>query len=153
MRLADGFTQWVLWGSVALLWVSACRGFPSTSGDPPPVWLTEVQREADEVCAVGVSGPTFYTEDAQVNSKADALTELGRAVRVTVSSSFVMHQRSLSSDKAHVDVEDTSSQVSLAVLERAQVKARWVNSGDYPSRGQRGTVYTWMCLPVTPPLP
>ncbi len=153
MNLTDGFTRWMLWGSVVLLSVPACRGISSTYDGPPPVWLTEVQRGDNEMCAVGVSGPTYYAEDAQANSKANALTELGRAVRVTVSSNFVMHQHGVSSNKAYVDVEDTSTQVSRAVLERAEVRARWVNSGDYPSKGERGTVYTWMCLPVTSAVP
>ncbi len=135
-------------GLSLMIGVASCANQPlHDRASPPPGWLDVVQRSSGELCAVGVSGPTHYVEDAQTNSKANAITELARAVRVTVQSELVIRQQGTNRRKVQVDVDDTSSQKSHAVLERAQVYAQWINPGDYPMWGTKGTVYTWACLP------
>ncbi len=113
----------------------------------PPAWIRHVPGGADQVCAIGVSGPTFYSEDALVRSKAQAMTELSRSLEVHVQAEMLVNERgdSRGSEASIVEESDFSSDV---VLTRAQVKEQWVHPGGDERLGVRGMVYTLVCMPL-----
>lgn len=80
-------------------------------------------------------------------SKSAALTELGRAVQVKVTSGMTVRQQENSAGSS-VSVQELSAFMSEAVLNLAQVRGQWVNPGGYPARGERGTAYTLVCMPL-----
>jgi hypothetical protein len=116
-------------------------------GSPAPAWLDHPPAVKSELCATGVSGPTYYSEDALARSKSAALTELGRAVQVKVTSGMTVKQREDSAGSS-VSVQELSAFMSEAVLHFAQVRGQWVNPGGYPARGEAGTAYTLVCMPL-----
>ena len=120
----------------------------SARGDPPPPWLTNVSQGNGKLCAMGVSGPTYYPEDAIVSSKTQALSELGRSLRSQVQSQMLVQEHGGSADYSNVEIEDAVALSSDEILELAEVKGRWVNSGGYPAHGTKGTVYTLICTPL-----
>ena len=134
---------------VGLLLVAACAGRQLPPGTaPPPSWLDHLPASKEELCATGVSGPTFYPEDALANSTAQAFTELARGVQVKVKSDMTIRQQGDSVGRSEVTVEELSNFMTDVVVKLAQVRNRWVNPGDYPTRGERGTVYTLVCIPL-----
>lgn len=116
---------------------------------PPPAWLDSPSGSKDELCAVGVSGPSYYLEDAVKNSYAQALTELGRAVRVQITSGMDLSVSSSGAEQYQARVTERANLTTDAVVQRAQVRGKWVSPGGYPTRGEKGTVYTLVCVPVT----
>ena len=135
---------------LAMLLLSACAWSSKTPGGAtsPPAWLDHLPASKSELCATGVSGPTYYPQDALGRSKSAALTELGRAVQVKVTSELTMKQKESSTGQSGVSVEELSTFMSQAVLKLAQVRGQWVNPGGYPARGEVGTTYTLVCMPL-----
>jgi len=120
----------------------------TTYGDPPPAWVTNIPQEKGRLCAMGVSGPTYYPEDAIVNSKTQGMSELGRSLKSQVKSQMLVQEHGGSSDYSDVKIEDAVALSSNQILELAEVKSRWVNSGGYPDHGTKGTVFTLICTPL-----
>jgi len=111
---------------------------------PYPTWVSQMPESKRELCAVGISGPTYYTEDARANSKAAAMTELARAVEVTVISQMTM-QTSGDATTSDTIMRERAGFSSEVVLKNAQVREQWVNTGDGKQYGATGTVYTLVC--------
>ena len=130
--------------------LAACSTAPKApaGSHPPPTWLDHLPSSKSELCATGVSGPTYYQQDALARSKSSALNELGRAVQVKVTSELTMKQRESTGGSSAVSVEELSTFMSNAVLKLAQMRGQWVNPGGYPSRGEPGTTYTLVCMPL-----
>jgi hypothetical protein len=136
--------------ALSMAFLAACSETPKPrpGTTAPPVWLDHPPAVKSEICATGVSGPTFYSEDALAKSKSAALTELGRAVQVKVTSGLTLKQREDSAGQSSVSVQELSAFMSEAVLNLAQVRGQWVNPGGYPTRGETGTAYTLVCMPL-----
>ncbi len=134
----------------AVLLLTACVGrpLPPTARAEPPSWLDQLPASKENLCAIGLSGPTYYPEDAVANSKAQAFTELARGIQVRVKSDMEIRQRGESSGASEVTVEELSAFMTEVVVKLAQVRSQWVNSGGFPTRGERGTVYTLVCMPL-----
>lgn len=114
---------------------------------PSPAWISTVPGSQHEICAIGISGPTYYAEDARANSKAAATAELARAVEVKVTSQLRM-ETSGNSTSADTAMHERAGFDSEVVLKRMQVLAQWVNPGRDERFGAPGTVYTLVCLPM-----
>ncbi len=112
-----------------------------------PGWLSRVPGGQEELCAIGVSGPTYYPEDALVRSKAQAMTELARTLEVKVKAHMLLRERgdSRGSEVRIVEEAEFSSDV---MLKQAQVKEQWIHPGGDARYGVRGMVYTLACMPI-----
>lgn len=124
-----------------------CLALISGCAEQLPTWIAEVPGSSSELCAIGVSGPTYYAEDARAHSKAAAMTELARALEVTVRSQLTIHSigDSTGGDTA---VRETAGFSSDVVLKDAQVREQWVHPGGDVKYGVKGTVYTLVCTPI-----
>lgn len=135
----------VLFGSGLLVGGLGCAG--PHPAELHPAWISAVPGSQKEICGVGVSGPTYYAEDARANSKAAAIMELARAVEVTVKSQLTIHMSGNERD-SDTDMKETAGFKSEVVLKQAQVRAQWVHPGDDSRYGVKGTVYTLVCAPI-----
>ena len=124
---------------------------PTTSitEGPPPDWLDHPNPSREDLCAVGVSGPSYYLEDAIKSSQAQALTELARAIKVEIVSGMDVSVSSSGGDQYQSQVSERASLTTDAVVHQAQVRGKWVSPGGYPTRGEKGTVYTLTCVPAS----
>lgn len=109
-----------------------------------PAWVSQIPESKRELCAVGVSGPTYYAEDARAYSKDAAMVELARAVEVTVMSQMTI-ETSGDSVTSDTNVRERVGFSSEVVLKNAQVREQWVSKGDNKQYGPTGTVYTLVC--------
>jgi len=135
--------------SLSVLFLYGCASSPELAkqGTAPPEWLRHIPSEKGELCASGVSGPTYYPEDAVVNSKAQALTELTRSLKTTIQSRLLVQQGG-TSESSEVTVNEASALSSQGTLQLARVRSQWVNPGGFPTHGEKGTVYTLVCMPL-----
>lgn len=131
----------VLLGSALLIGSIGCA-------EQHPTWISEVPGSKKEFCAIGVSGPTFYAEDARANSKTSAMTELARALEVIVISQMTM-QTSGNATSSDTVIRERAGFSSEVVLKEAQVREQWVHTGDNKQYGEKGTVYTLVCTPMS----
>lgn len=118
------------------------------AADPKaPAWLSTVPASAQEICAIGISGPTYYQEDARARSQASAMAELARAVEVRVKTDLVLRSEG-DSRSVETRLDETAGFGSDVVLKQAQVREQWIQSGRDHLHGEPGTVYTLVCMPV-----
>lgn len=142
-------TGGLLWGLALAACVASTQQAPPVSqGGPPPAWLDHPTVSKEELCAVGVSGPSYYPEDAVKNSKSQALTELARAVRVWITSGMEM-TASGNAEQFQAQLLEKARLETDVVVQNTQIRGQWVNPGGYPTRGGQGTVYTLVCMPVS----
>lgn len=100
-----------------------------------------------ELCAIGVSGPMYYQEDANAASKALAVADLARVAEVKVTSSLIV--QSLGDSRgAETALRETTGFASDTVVKQAQVREQWVADGRDGRYGVAGTVYTMVCMPL-----
>ena len=112
-----------------------------------PVWLNTMPASTQELCAIGVSGPTYYPEDARARSQASAMAELARVVEVRVKTDLVLKSEG---DGRGVEtrLDEIAGFGSDVVLKQAQVREQWVQKSKEHQVGEPGTVYTLVCMPV-----
>lgn len=145
-------------GLTIVLLLSACADNAQTTGGsmatqapitagPPPDWLDHPNPSAEHLCAVGVSGPSYFLEDAIKNSHAQALTELARSVKVEIVSGMDLSVSGSGGDVYQSRVSERANLTTDTVVHDATVRGKWVSPGGYPTRGEKGTVYTLMCVP------
>lgn len=126
-----------------LLWLAGCAVEPNVPG-----WLSAMPSSSQEICAIGISGPTYYQEDARARSQASAMTELARAVEVRVKTDLVLRSEG-DSRSLETRLDETAGFGSDVVLKQAQVREQWVQRNKAHAAGEPGTVYTLVCMPVT----
>lgn len=119
-----------------------CTADPKT-----PAWLSVIPASTQEICAIGVSGPTYYQEDSRARSQASAMAELARAVEVRVKADLVLRSEG---DNRSVEtrLDETAGFGSDVVLKQAQVREQWVQRNKDHAAGEPGTIYTLICMPV-----
>ena len=124
------------------LWLAGCA-----VDQKVPRWLSTMPGSTQEICAIGISGPTYYPEHARSRSHASAMAELARAVEVRVKTDLLIRSEG---DARGVDVRlnETSDFGSDVLLKQAQVREQWVQSGKDIRHGELGTVYTLVCMPA-----
>lgn len=112
-----------------------------------PRWLNTMPASTQELCAIGVSGPTYYPEDARARSQASAMTELARTIEVRVKTDMVLRSEG---DGRGVEtrLDEIAGFGSDVVLKQAQVREQWVQRSKDSLVGEPGTVYTLVCMPV-----
>ncbi|MEX5213247.1 MAG: LPP20 family lipoprotein [Nitrospiraceae bacterium] len=132
-----------------VLWVFGLGGLVNCAGSlDAPKWVSELPAAERELCAIGISGPTYYPEDARARSQASAMAELARVVEVRVKSDLVLKSQG---DRYGFDtsLNETAGFGSDVMLRNAQVREQWVHAGGDRRYGEQGTVYTLVCMPVT----
>lgn len=120
-----------------------CTADPKT-----PAWLSVIPASTQEICAIGVSGPTYYAEDARAKSQASAMAELSRAVEVRVKTDLMLRSEG-DSRSVETRLDETAGFGSDVVLKHAQVREQWVQRNKDHAAGEPGTVYTLICMSVT----
>jgi hypothetical protein len=102
--------------------------------------VTNPPETGDALYAIGVSGPTFYPEDAARYAAENGRAELGRTISSNVTSALLAVA---TTDGTTVDTASASQvthDYSEALVENAQVVATWVDRGGGFS-GQSGTTF------------
>lgn len=145
MHTETGNTWWSVVLGIGLVVTSGCQ--TETNMVASPSWLRQMPGGQYELCAVGVSGPTYYKEDAMARSKAQAMAELSRTWEVKVRADLRIMERG-DNRGSELQMEQTSEFSSDVLLKQAQVKEQWIHPGGNERYGVRGMVYTLACMPI-----
>lgn len=117
----------------------------SCASQSVPDWVRHPYSDPNELCAVGVSGPTYHPEEAFRYSKANAFVSLAHQVKTQIRSSFDVVQQEDRGSGSQVMVQDLAAFDTNSIVELAEVKGVWVSPGG--QWGEKGTVQTLVCMP------
>jgi uncharacterized protein YcfL len=112
----------------------------------PPAWVNGEQQIEGMICAVGMSGPTYFRDEAKGYALDDARAELARTLSVNIETIMV----EITSDKgSRIDeatVTQMSSWASTVVLENSEAQGYWYDS-DGVVTGRKNITFTYVCMP------
>jgi len=121
-----------------MLGMTGCAGTTNQGeAQPPPPWWNN----PPEDCVVGTSGPTYYLEDGVRNSTANGLKRLAEEKKIRVQGTFEMMQT-----EGYTNVQDSVTIDTDVVIESAKFKEMWVSSGENPTWGPEGMIYSLVCV-------
>jgi hypothetical protein len=130
-----------------------------TGGARPPAWVNDLPQDKNALYATGISGPTFYSDDAVKYAGDNARVELGRAISSHITSAFLSVETNDGTTVDTASTIDATHDYSDTVVENSEIVATWIDrSGSYS--GTQGTAYALAKidlrkahLPVPPPKP
>ncbi len=134
-------------GNKQIVYVQATDAECSSKQEEPPAWVKELPKDDAFLQAVGISGPTYYAEDAKKYAAENARAELARVLGVEVKSIMYMWQREHGVQDVETRVETMSLSFSDEVLHGSEIVAYWVDRCGTVSRGVKGTTYAWARMP------
>jgi hypothetical protein len=114
--------------------------------EQPPEWVRGEQQTQGMICAVGMSGPTYYKDEAKGYALEDARAELARTLSVNIETIMV----DITSDKGsrinEATVTQMSSWASSVVLESSEAQGYWYDS-DGLVTGRKNITFALVCMP------
>lgn len=127
-----------------LLFQFSCASDTSRKEPGIPAWLTRLTQEKNTLCAMGMSGPTFYRDDAMKNAAENARTELARTLKVEIDSIMIDVSSEKNSGVSESSVTSISSWATKAVVEGSYIKEYWHDhDGKY---GKKNYSYALACM-------
>jgi hypothetical protein len=116
------------------------------AGSEPPDWVLRVPEIKGMICSVGMSDPTFYEEEAKINSAEIARKELAKTLSINIKTIMIdmASERGDSVDEA--TVMQVSSWASTAVVQNAKILEYWHDTKGMVSNRKNST-YALSCMP------
>ncbi len=112
----------------------------------PPEWVSGEQKVQGMICAVGMSGPTYYKDEAKGYALEDARAELARTLSVNIETIMVDITSDKGSRIGEATVTQMSSWASSVVLESSEAKGYWYDS-DGLVTGRKNITFALVCMP------
>ncbi len=127
--------------------LSGCQSAGTVrSADTPPDWVLKIPQVEGMICSVGMSDPTFYEEDAKINSAEIARRELAKTLSIEIRSIMIdiATERGGSVDEG--TVMQVSSWATNAVVRNAKIIEYWQDSDGAVSQ-KKNSAYALGCMP------
>jgi len=112
-----------------------------------PNWVTGSSKKQGMVCAVGLSEPTFYVEDAKVYAAENARKELARSLQMDIKSLMIDVSKGDRNTVDEASVLQISSWATEVALRESSIAEYWYDSEGTASRGKKGITYALACMP------
>lgn len=116
-----------------------------TSGKIPG-WLFRAPEVKGKSYAVGISGPTFFQEDAKMNAAENARKELAKSLSSRVQSLYLGLQKSDYKKEQELFLLTVSSWSTDIVILNSQILEIWVDEKAQMPNSQPGTVYALVVI-------
>lgn len=113
-----------------------------------PDWVLKVPAEKDRLCAVGVSEPTYFREDAMKYASENARSELARTLHVNIKSIMVDITTEKGGDIAERRIIEASSWASEAALKESEITSFWYDEEGVAPVRKKGVSYALACMPL-----
>jgi len=114
-----------------------------------PPWVLKTPRERGRICAVGMSEPTFYSDDAKRYAAESARKELSRTLNMSIRNVMVEISTDRGTDVDEATVASVSSWTAEAVLHESTIKEYWFDSNGAASSGIKNITYALACMPLS----
>ncbi len=127
-----------------VLLLAACSGGRAEQrpASPAPKWVKSPPESSKaKIYAVGMSGPTYYREDAIQYAKDDARAQLAATISTHVQQLMVDVQEANGAYHDSADVISADEQYTDTVVQNAQILETWVDEDGAFSDGRKGTTY------------
>ena len=111
-----------------------------------PGWITKIGRQGDQLCAVGYSLPTFYTEKMFVGVVEDVRQQLSTVLQTLVSSYMRDHIQEKSGRTTRQLIQLMLAATTEAVSKGALVTHYWYDRDGIGPFGTKRTTYGWGCV-------
>jgi len=129
------------------VFLAACQaGEVRHGGVAPPEWVVKEPRMKGMICAVGMSEPTYYRDEAKDNAAGQARAELARALSVQIESIMVDITSDRGTEIDEATVMQVSSWTSSLVLENSEPRGYWYDAEGIVA-GRRGVTFALVCMP------
>lgn len=113
-----------------------------------PGWVTGSIQKGGRLCAVGISEPTFYSDDAKQNAEDNARKELAKTLSIDIKTIMVEIATEKGSNVDEGTITEVSSWATSAVLNGSEIIEYWHDrKGIAPSK-KAGITYALACMPV-----
>ena len=106
-----------------------------------PGWVLRTPNDPDNLYAVGISGPTFFAEDAKHYAADQARKELAKAIAGKVTSFMLMIQQSRGNTADEGFLVSATSWATDLVLHNSQILELWVDKQGSIQGSTQGTTY------------
>jgi len=117
-----------------------------SSEDLPPEWVTGKPAVKDMVCAVGMSEPTYYKDQAQGYAAENARKQLAQTLSVEIQNIMVDMSTERGDTVDEATVTEVSSWATTAVIEGSRLMGYWYDAeGSVAHR--RGMCFVLCCIP------
>jgi hypothetical protein len=113
---------------------------------PTPAWVSGEQQIKGMICAVGMSGPTYYKDEARGYALDDARAELARTLSVDIETIMVEITSGKGSRIDEATITQMSSWASAVVLENSEAQGYWYDS-DGVVTGRKNITFAYVCMP------
>jgi hypothetical protein len=146
----------MLWQSakltiVSLFMVIPVTGCSSTGGEKPhmaspPDWLRGAVVRQDKVCAIGVSEPSYYIDDANEAAADNCRRQLAYTLSTQITSVMIDTATERRNTVEEASVSETTASISEMVVENAEVVEYWLDSSGQLSE-KKNITYALCCMP------
>jgi hypothetical protein len=106
-----------------------------------PSWINRLPQTEGKLYAVGISGPTYYPEDAKLNAAENARKELAKSLSVRVQALYLALQRGEGHQESEISLVTVSFWAIDIVVLHSQVLELWVDQDAKIANSEPGTVY------------
>ena len=120
---------------------------PSAIGGsfPPPDWVKGEPKRDGMICAVGLSGPTYFKDDAQIIAAENGRKELAKFLSIRIHTIMLDVATPTGSTVDEATVMQVSSWSTAVSLEKSQVIGYWYDADSAMPAGEKMT-YALCCL-------
>ncbi len=130
-----------------LSFLSSCQ----TTGEiktrvSPPDWVMKVPEIKGMICSIGMSDPTFYEEDAKINSVEIARKELAKTLSMEIKTIMIDIASARGNSLDEATVTQVSSWASNAVIQDAEILEYWLDTEGIVSQ-KKNSAYALGCMP------
>ena len=130
----------------------ACAGKKPIDSGPafpdPPEWVRTGQapQVSGSVCAVGVSGPTFFRTDAVIRAEEEARGALARTLTVKIHTGMIHIQDESGGVMDRQTVFEVSAYANEKVLEGARIMEVWFDEPGWGFAQKPEYTYALACI-------
>lgn len=132
--------------SVVVLFGCRTTGDVEKAAPSSPEWVTKAPGVKGMICAVGISEPAFYKDEAKETAAENARKELARSLSVDIKNIMieVISDRGYGIDEAVV--MEVSAWTTSAVVENSVIMGYWYDAEGVVSP-RRDMTYVLCCIP------
>ena len=117
----------------------------NTASKNVPLWLFDFPTAGNEICTLGMAGPTLDPNDQDEQARRDAILNLSQSLEMTVNERLIDNGRTVVTvQRSHT----VSPQTEAYVQEKVEIRENWSDEDGKGPLGRRGMIYVLACVPL-----
>ncbi len=133
---------------VALILTACSTTANRKQAEAMPGWLEKLPQKEGTLCAVGMSGPTYFTTDAKRLAAENARKELARTLSTEINSIIIDVRTERGGYIKEAGTARVSSYVTDVIMRGARIMAYWLDREGMALNGRKGLTYALACIEI-----